>query len=146
MRQDILQALKALDLQQLRKAEHDIYAFTHKERTYLFVYKPNNFVQICLPEAIKADGLSELATYKLMERINSEIRYIKAFLVDNKILFACETLMPEGVDVKKYIHTMLYVLDGAVKQYELEIALTAPSPKLLPYKELIGKIDKNSYN
>lgn len=37
---------------------------------------------------------------------------------------------------------MLYVLDRAVKQYESEVSLTEFSPKLLPYEELIGVMEK----
>lgn len=70
MRQDILQALKALGLPRLKQARDDIYAFDQKVRAYLFVYKRDNFVKICIPDAAKAEGLSELATCQLLDKIN----------------------------------------------------------------------------
>lgn len=105
------------------------YSFTYEGLNLLFLYNENdtNFLSIALPGIYEAEEGKVLQVCVLMEKINSTLKYVKAYLVNDSVWMFYERELIEqreqnttghlngGEDMEQLISRMILRLEAGMQ-------------------------------
>ena len=83
-----------------------------------YLYLPNEkddeFLNIAIPGFYKHDESNPIVSYGLMNQINSTIKYVKAYQLEDRLWLFYEREMIDEPDLKKTISQMILHLEAAL--------------------------------
>lgn len=113
-----MEAFKALGFSLVPVVESEDcnqFEFEYEGATYLYLYSPNDteFFNVALPGVLDRDEESDDVYYSILESVNSEIKYVKAYSVNRRLwlFYECEAL--EDSDWYDLIHRIVFRLEAA---------------------------------
>lgn len=114
-KQIILDTLKKLGFE-LKMMDGLGYGFIYEGRRY--VYSPNEsddeFLSIALPFVEEYNEEDSKVFYQLMDKLNAERKYVKAYKVDDGMWLFYERELGENEDYEKLLQRMIIQLDVAL--------------------------------
>lgn len=118
MKEKILSAFKKLgfNLKPVDECEDcNHFEFEYEGATYLYLYSTNDpsFFNVALPGVLDLDEESEDVYYSILESVNSEMKYVKAYTVNRRlwIFYECET--GEDADFEDLVHRVVLRIEAA---------------------------------
>lgn len=124
MKEKILETLRELGFD-LLEIEQAGYGFQYEGKGYMYVPDTGDdaFLSLSMPEVYEPDdSLSELCG-QLAERINSGIKYVKAYVVNGSLwLFYEREILEDDGDLTNVMASMISRLDVAYHFAQAQIA------------------------
>lgn len=122
MKEKVKETLKQLGFD-VDEVEDFIFHFQYEGLSYLCAgnMEDDEFLSIAIPDVIGRADVSELDYYKLMDSVNSALKYVKAYTFDNDMWLACERKVYEGDDMMLVIGNMIQQLDCAFVYFASEM-------------------------
>ena len=116
MKEKILEAFGNLGFK-LEDAGNGGYSFTYEGLNLLLLYNENDedFLNIALPGIIEADDGKVLLICALMEKINSTLKYVKAYLFGDSVWMFYERELLGGEDLPQVISRMILHLEAGLQ-------------------------------
>ncbi len=116
MKEKILEAFGNLGFK-LEDAGNGGYSFTYEGLNLLLLYNENDedFLNIALPGIIEADDGKVLQICALMEKINSTLKYVKAYLFGDSVWMFYERELLGGEDLPQVISRMILHLEAGLQ-------------------------------
>lgn len=116
MKERILEAFGNLGFK-LEDAGNGGYSFTYEGLNLLLLYNENDedFLNIALPGIIEADDGKVLQICALMEKINSTLKYVKAYLFGDSVWMFYEREFLGGEDLPLVISRMILHLEAGLQ-------------------------------
>ena len=113
MKEKILKAFRSLGFK-LEEEEGMSYSFNYEGHNFLYVYNEDDeeFLNIALPGIIEVDENKMLHACALMEKVNSTLKYIKAYMFGDSIWLFYEHHLFGDEDLEKVISHLILHLDG----------------------------------
>lgn len=114
MKEQILQAFDELGFK-MNPVEEVGYEFNYEGSTFLYmVNEDEDFLNIAIPGILEINEERKDVCHELMDKINSNIKYIKAFNMGNSIWLSYERELLGGEDLKLLLSRMIYHLEAAL--------------------------------
>lgn len=116
MKEKILEAFGYLGFK-LEDGGNGGYSFTYEGLNLLFLYNENDedFLNIALPGIIEADDGKVLQICALMGKINSTLKYVKAYLFGDSVWMFYERELLGGEDLPLVISRMILHLEAGLQ-------------------------------
>lgn len=116
MKQEILDALKSLGFKVNDLGENGFYGFRYECNNLMYMYNEHDedFLNIAAPFVQEIDLDDELLYYQLMDNINSKLKYVKAYRVENDIWLFVEHELMETDNLNAVLMSMIAHLDMGV--------------------------------
>ena len=134
MKEKILEAFRALGFQ-LEEVEVLGYSFKYEGLHFLYMYNERHeeFLSIALPGIFDVEKERMLKVYTLLERINSKLKYVKAYMFGKGVWLFYERELIGDENLVKVISHMIrhleYGIDFARKEM-VEIEKTMAKEEL----------------
>ncbi len=111
MNEKILEAFRELGFQ-LEEIEGIGYSFCYEEWDFLYMYNKDDeeFLNISIPGIYELEENFPLLFHILPERINSTIKYVKAYTLENHIWLFYERELLDEKDLTQLLSKMIYHL------------------------------------
>jgi hypothetical protein len=115
MKEQVLNALQALGFQ-LEEMEDLGYGFRYEGIDYLYMPNDNDddFLSISVPGLVEITEENAATTYKVMDRINATVKYVKANKMGRGMWMFYERELFGGEDLEILITRMVLHLESAV--------------------------------
>ena len=112
MKEKILEIFKALGFE-MEEMEDLGYAFHYEGKTLVYMYNADNedLLSIALPAIQDIDDKEDISVYKMMDKLNSSLKYIKSFNYFNSIWLFYERELFGNEDLEQLITNMILHLD-----------------------------------
>ena len=112
MKEKILDALKALGFE---TKDFEIgYGFEFEGSHFLYLPSDDEqFLSIALPSVHEFDEENELEGYKLMNKVNRQMKYVKATRINGDIWLFFERNLLGDEDLKEVLQQMIFSLEAA---------------------------------
>lgn len=140
MEEKILEAFDNLGFK-LEKEEGTGYSFSYEGVNLLYMYNENgeDFLNIALPGIMEVEENKTLLICALLEKINSTLKYVKAYMLGGSVWLFYERELSGDEDLMKVISRMILHLEAGLvfarkATVEIEESLTD------------GSSDENSVN
>lgn len=93
------------------------YSFTYEGLNMLYLYNESDeeFLSIALPGIMKLEDGNTLQICALMERINSSLKYIKAYIINDSVWLFYERERLEHEDLTAIIPRMIFHLEAGME-------------------------------
>lgn len=116
MKEKILEALDSLGFK-LEEEENLGYSFNYEGLNLLFMYSEDdtNFLNIALPGIYEANDGNVLQVCALMEKINSTLKYVKAYLFGSSVWIFYEHELFGDEDLPLVISRMVLRLESGAQ-------------------------------
>lgn len=116
MKERILEAFGNLGFK-LEDGGNGGYSFTYEGLNLLLLYNENDedFLNIALPGIYEAEDGKVLQVCALMEKINSTLKYVKAYLFGNSVWMFYERELFGGEDLPLVISRMILRLEAGIQ-------------------------------
>lgn len=116
MKEKILETFSNLGFKLEETDEASVYSFRYEGIYMLYMYNENDedFLDISLPIIYTIDGNKALQACALMERINSTLKYIKAYIIEDGIWLFYERELFGDEDLETIIPRMIFRLEAAL--------------------------------
>lgn len=116
MKKKLLEAFDSLGFK-LEEEENLGYSFTYEGLNLLFIYNEDDtdFLNIALPGIFEAEEGKVLQVCTLMEKINSTLKYVKAYLFGNSVWMFYERELFDGEDLPLLISRMILRLEAGLQ-------------------------------
>jgi len=116
MKQKILDALKSLGFKVNDLGENGFYGFRYESNNLMYMYNEHDedFLNIAAPFVQEIDPDNELLYYQLMDNINSKLKYVKAYRMENDVWLFVEHELMETDDLNAILMSMIAHLDMGV--------------------------------
>ncbi len=113
MKEKVLEALRTLGCEP--KNLSFCYGFDYEDMHYLFLPNDNdeNFLSFALPGVLKFEDENPLPTYKLMDKLNSSVKYVKATNLDGNAWLFYERELLGNEEMEEVVAAMIYSLESA---------------------------------
>ncbi len=114
MKDKILDTLTELGFK-LEVIDNIGYGFSYEGIKYMYMHPHNdeNFLNICIPAVFDLEDDSDLMYYKLMDRINTNQKYVKAYELGNCIWLFYERELYGDEDLMVLITRMILHLEAS---------------------------------
>lgn len=114
MKEKILEAFKALGFQ-LEEMEDLGYGFRYEGKNYLYMCSENDpdFLNITIPAVMDIDNKEDVSAYHVMDKINSTLKYVKAYEFYDSVWLFYEREISGDEDLKKVLSKMILHLEGS---------------------------------
>ena len=115
-KENVLEALKELGFKCEYLGEIG-YGFSYEGTNYLYMYNPNdeNFLQVAIHRVYElSDGGDEMFLYRLMDQVNSSLKYTKAYTVGDSVWLFYEREIIGDEDYTKLLSCIITHLDQAL--------------------------------
>lgn len=133
MKEKILEAFNNLGFK-LEDPEEVGYSFNYEGLNMLYMYNENDeeFLNIALPGIIEVEEGKALQICALLEKINSTLKYVKAYLLGNSVWLFYERELFGDEDLMMIISRMILHLEAGLifarkAMAEIEASLTDES-------------------
>ena len=115
MKEKILEAFCNLGFK-LEEEGGVAYTFKYETLNLLYMYNESdeNFLSIALPGIYEFEGNNTLQICALLEKINSSMKYIKAYIYGSSVWLFYERELFEEDDLMKIIPHMIFHLDAGL--------------------------------
>lgn len=111
MKERILNAFKALGFELDRVAETG-YKFEYEGINYLWMDSDDEgFLNISIPAILDKDDVGELLFYKLMDMLNSSVKYVKAYNLADSMWLFYEREVLENDNIENLLPRMIIHLE-----------------------------------
>lgn len=116
MKDKILNTLTELGFK-LEVIDNIGYGFSYEGIKYMYMDHQNdeNFLNICIPTVFELEDDSDLMYYKLMDRINTNQKYVKAYELGNFIWLFYERELYGDEDLMALITRMILHLEASLR-------------------------------
>ena len=116
MKQKILDALRSLGFKVNDLGENGFYGFRYESNNLMYMYNEHDedFLNIAAPFVQEIDPDNELLYYQLMDNINSKLKYVKAYRMENDVWLFVEHELMETDDLNAILMSMIAHLDMGV--------------------------------
>ena len=116
MKRKILDALKSLGFKVNDLGENGFYGFRYESNNLMYMYNEHDedFLNIAAPFVQEIDPDNELLYYQLMDNINSKLKYVKAYRMENDVWLFVEHELMETDDLNAILMSMIAHLDMGV--------------------------------
>ena len=113
MKEKILEAFKALGLK-VEDLDGTAYGFHYEGRSFLLLPNEDDdeFLNIALPCVLEKDDVDEETFIEAMEKLNSTLRYVKAYKAFGGMTLFYERELSGEEDLKEVIRRMVYHLEA----------------------------------
>lgn len=117
MKQKIINAFKVLGFE-LEPLEDFGYSFEYEGVTYIWLKSPDDhFLNLSIPGLLKKSDTDELTYYKLIDKLNSTMKFVKVNNLYDKIWLFYEHQLTDEEDIEQTISDMIITLDGSFMMY-----------------------------
>lgn len=115
MKEKILETFRDLGFK-LEETEGMGYCFYYEGLNLLYMYNENDeeFLSIALPGIIEVEEGKLLQTCGLLEKINSSLKYVKAYMIGNSVWLFYERELFGEEDLPKVISRMILHLEAGL--------------------------------
>ena len=115
MKEKMLEVFKSLGFEMEEKDEC-CYGFQYEGKHYLYLYndRDESFLNIALPAVLDRDNEDDLSFYKVMNKMNSSMKYLKAYVVDDGMWLFCERELMGDEDLRQCVVRMIHCLETGV--------------------------------
>ena len=115
MKEKILEAFRELGFK-LEEEEGMGYCFKYEGLNLLYMYNENDeeFLNIALPGIVEVEEDKMLQTFVLLEKINSTLKYIKAYMLGNSVWLFYERELFGEEDLMTVISRMILHLEAGL--------------------------------
>lgn len=116
MKEKILNTLKTLGFN-LEQVENFGYLFKYEGINYVWMTETDDdkFLSIVIPGILEKPDGESISFYKLVDGLNSSLKYVKACVVSDSIWLVYEHELFEDEDVERLISRMIVHLDAAIR-------------------------------
>lgn len=116
MKEKILEAFRELGFQ-LEETEDIGYSFCYEGMNFLCIYNGNDeeFLNISLPAIYDLENENPLLRWILPEKINSTLKYVKAYAPSDNIWLFYERELLGNEDLAQLISRMIFHLEAAIQ-------------------------------
>lgn len=116
MKENILDALVELGFK-LEEIDDIGYAFSYEGVKYMYMNHDNDemFLCICIPAIYKLKEVPDLTYYKVMNMINTNLKYVKAYELEKCIWLFYERELYGNEDLMALISRMILHLEASLK-------------------------------
>lgn len=123
MKRVILEALKELGFE-LKKLSNEAYSFESGHLNYICINEKSDdrFLSMNLPGIVTMYDDNRMAVHELMSYINTNMRYVKTFLYDDRVWMTYEIHLQDGMDMKQCIKHMILALEAAALKAYLKLS------------------------
>ena len=113
MKEKVLEAFQALGFQ-LEEMEELGYGFHYEGKHYLYMCSENDpdFLNITIPAVMDIDDKEDISAYHVMDKINSTLKYVKAYELYDSVWLFYERELSGDEDLKKVLSKMILHLEG----------------------------------
>ena len=116
MKEEILAAFKHLGFD-LEEAGEIGYRFQYEGWYFLLLEEEDeDFINIALPESFSKDGVGEQSFYKVMNLVNTKLKYVKAYEVNDSLWLFYEREIIGEEDMEKVIRRMIIHLELGIQE------------------------------
>ena len=116
MKENLLETLKTLgfEVEDLQFG----YGFEYEDKHYLFLPQDNdeNFLSIALPAVMDIDDEEHAGNYRLMDELNSSMKYVKATRINDNVWLFYERQLFGNEDMEQMLSAMIMALEAAVNK------------------------------
>ena len=117
MKQKIIDTFKLLGFE-LNELEDFGYEFEYEGVTYIWLLnEDDHFLNLSIPGIQEKGDTDELTFYKLIDKLNSTIKYIKVNTLHDSIWLFYERELTDDEDLEQTISNMIINLDGSLMMY-----------------------------
>lgn len=118
MKEKILDTFKTLGFK-LEDMDGYGYEFMYEGKPFLYLYNENNedFLNIALPILADID-VADISFYKMMDNLNSNLKYVKANILNNSLFLFYERELFGDEDFEQVIKSMIVSLDAGNFYYK----------------------------
>ena len=113
MKEKILEAFKALGFK-VEDLDGTAYGFHYEGRNFLLLLNEEDeeFLNIALPCVLEPDDVDEQVFNEAMEKVNSTLRYVKAYKAFGGMTLFYERELSGGEDLKEVIRRMILHIEA----------------------------------
>lgn len=117
MKERILEALGNLGFKLKEENDGTSYGFSYEGLNLLYMYNENDedFLNISLPGILEVEEDKFLQTCALLEKINSTLKYVKAYILGGDVWMFYERELLGGEDLMIVISRMILHLEAGLK-------------------------------
>ena len=115
MKEKILEAFKALGFE-MEELEGMGYGFEYEGKHFLYMYNEDDedFLNISLPGVLDIDDENNTTFYQVMDKLNSTLKYVKAYKLNDSMWLFYERELFGGEDLKQVLSRMILHLEAAL--------------------------------
>lgn len=115
MKEKILEAFKALGFE-MEELEGMGYGFQYEGKHFLYMYNEDDedFLNISLPGVLDIDDENNTTFYQVMDKLNSTLKYVKAYKLNDSMWLFYERELFGGEDLKQVLSRMILHLEAAL--------------------------------
>ena len=115
MKEKILETLKTMGFM-VEKEDDQAYCFEYEGHWFLFVYNENDekFLNIALPAVMEKDGMDEREFFKFLDKVNSTVKYVKAYDYYGKAWLCYERELLGDEDLETLLESIIYHLEASL--------------------------------
>ena len=116
MKENVLETLKTMgfEIEDLQFG----YGFEYEDKHYLFLPQDNdeNFLSIALPAVMDIDDDEHVGNYRLMDELNSSMKYVKATRINDNVWLFYERQLFGNEDMEQMLSAMIMALEATVNK------------------------------
>ena len=115
MKEKMLEVFKSLGFKMEEMDDYG-YGFQYEGKHFLYLYneRDESFLNIALPAVLDRDNEDDLAFYKVMNKMNSSLKYLKAYVVDDSLWLFCEHELLGDENLRKIVAHSLSCLEAGM--------------------------------
>lgn len=115
MKEKIFEAFKALGFE-MEEVEGMGYSFQYEGKHFLYMYNEEDeeFLNISLPCVLDYEDYDDATLSKVTEKLNSTLKYVKAYKVNDSIWLFYERELIGDEDLNKLLSRMIIHLEAAL--------------------------------
>lgn len=114
MKEKILEAFSDLGFK-LEERVGNCYGFEYEDIRMLYIYNDDDedYISISLPGILGFEDCDASQIYTLMNKINSTVKYVKAYSLNDNVWLTYEYKLMDGENLIDVIYHMITYLEGA---------------------------------
>lgn len=152
MKEKILSAFKKLgfNLKPVDECEDcNHFEFEYEGSTYLYIYSPNDpvFFNVALPGVLHEDDEDSNIYNAVVDSVNSEVKYVKAYSVNRHLWIFYECEVSEDTDFEDLIHRVVFRIEAAyVLMRKKYVEFTSPCDNVEDYEDPFDDVEELSFD
>lgn len=123
MKEKVLEALEVLGFK-IETEDGSYHTFSYEGLNMLYIYNENdeNFLSIALPGIMEVEDDNTIQAFALMDKINSTLKYVKAYTLGKRVWMFYERELFGGEDLEAVIYSMVLRLEAGLTYAQKALA------------------------